>query len=351
MKKFILPIIISIFLLFSPSHSLAQSSTDCWPTHMIRQYASCSPPHSKCLKECSRLDTTPQRKVCFDECGRVNKICTDKAVADYRTCVNATRKGSDAQVVKQLQPSVEPTSQPESSPKAPHVSSKDDKTGLKDDDWITVLPSVDDVILVTFTDSDIKRDQQPISPRISQDFEDNLFSTDSWQKLQTEKIFKVTEPTIFNSGDKEFLFELRPGKSSESALIHLEKGSNLLYLEDGEIEVIKKDPGFQDGGYDGIKTPNGTIISVQTHYAVTFDKKTNETTVAIYEGQVEVKTNDAKKTMVIPNGDKPSAIVISQKLSPVKIGTIGVVLTIVIGGVFLFLKRKISPRGFGKNKK
>lgn len=123
MKKLILLSILSVIALFSPSNSFAQSSTDCWPTHMIRQYSTCSPPHTKCLQECSFLDTTAERKVCFEECGRVNKLCTDKAVADYKTCVAAGKQTPTTTETKETQPTMESSKEKDQLPQSDQAES------------------------------------------------------------------------------------------------------------------------------------------------------------------------------------------------------------------------------------
>lgn len=73
-----------------------QTSTDCWSTHMVRQYSVCTKAHTECLSPCSVLKTTPERKVCFEDCGKAKDLCTDKAVADYKACVAAQLAPSPA---------------------------------------------------------------------------------------------------------------------------------------------------------------------------------------------------------------------------------------------------------------
>lgn len=263
--------------------------------------------------------------------------CDEEIASEYQPCKEAEAESLRRKEQYQSQPSEPAPAEPTSNQQTPPTSSKDGFIFIE-----PVLDSVSVFVTFTFFGSDIKRNQQPIPPRLSQDSADNLFNTDSWQKLQTDQTFKVTEPTTFSNGDKKTFLELRPGKSNQVALIHLEEGSNLLYLEDGEIEVIKKNPGVLDGGYDGIKTPNGTVISVQTHYLVSYDKKVNQTIVAVYEGEVEVKTKDGKTVTVSPDGDNPGVIVVSQKLSPLKFGLAGVILAVTVSAGFLVWKRKFK---------
>lgn len=107
MKTFIPSLALYIIILFFPFNSYAQNSTDCWTTHMIRQYSVCTNAHTECLNPCSVLRTTEERKVCFADCGKAKDLCTDKAVADYKTCVEASRQS--AQVTSPPSPTKVPT--------------------------------------------------------------------------------------------------------------------------------------------------------------------------------------------------------------------------------------------------
>ena len=143
---------------------------------------------------------------------------------------------------------------------------------------------------------------------------------------------------------------MRVSKGTRISTGGVDQGSNkkLLNLEEGEVEVIKNKSGVSDSGYDGIKTPNATVLSVQTHYWVSFDKKTDQTTVAVYEGKVEVKTKDGKTTTVSPNGNKPEVVVIAQKLSVTKLALAGIILTAVTVGIIFFLKKNKKAPTFKK---
>lgn len=150
----------------------------------------------------------------------------------------------------------------------------------------------------------------------------------------------VTERTRLSDKDNQNFFELRPGQSNQAVLkIPGKDEKSLPFLEDGEVEVVKI-KSVSDSSYDGIKTPNGTVLVVQTHYLVSYDKNKNQTTVAVYKGKVEVKTNDGKATTIAPKGDKPGIVVIAQKLSVAKLAFYGLILAVTIGGIVFFLKRK-----------
>lgn len=73
---------------------------------MIRQYSVCTNAHTECLNPCSTLKTTEERKFCFADCGKAKDLCTDKAVADYKTCVEASRQSAP---ISRPSPTIEPT--------------------------------------------------------------------------------------------------------------------------------------------------------------------------------------------------------------------------------------------------
>ncbi len=171
------------------------------------------------------------------------------------------------------------------------------------------------------------------------------------ESIEQGKTIQVIERMRLTDKNNQNFYEVRPGSSNQAVLKIPGKDENdLPFLEMGEVEVVKKLTGISDSSYDGIKTPNGTILSVQTHYLVSYDKNKNQTTVAVYEGKVEVKTNDGKVTSITPNGNKPGAVTIAQKLSVTKITVVSLVLAIISGGVAFFLKRKFSAKKPGKKK-
>lgn len=92
MRKFILFLVLLIFIPTFSANSFAQTLTDCWNTHMVRQISVCSNAYTECLKPCSVLKTTAERKVCFAGCDKAKDVCADKASADYKACVEAGKQ-------------------------------------------------------------------------------------------------------------------------------------------------------------------------------------------------------------------------------------------------------------------
>ena len=69
----------------------------------------------------------------------------------------------------------------------------------------------------------------------------------------------------------------------------------------------------------------------------------------VYEGEVEVKTNDGYIVKVKPDGDKPGVVVVYQKLSPIKLTIFGTVTLIIVATTVWFVKRRILSK-FSKKK-
>ena len=65
----------------------------------------------------------------------------------------------------------------------------------------------------------------------------------------------------------------------------------------------------------------------------------------VYKGEVEVTARDSNQSAsVSPNGDKPGVVVVTQKLSLVKLGMVSLVLIAIIGSTVVFLKKRSKRR-------
>lgn len=118
-------------------------------------------------------------------------------------------------------------------------------------------------------------------------------------------------------------------------------------LNKGEIEVNVEKGVFTAPILD-VHTTNSTTSVRGTHFWVAY--KNSQTVVGVYEGKVEVKTSNGNTQEVKAQSDQPGVLVISQKLSPVKLAIIGLVSVVIIGGVTIFLKIKFS-KGISKRKR
>lgn len=153
--------------------------------------------------------------------------------------------------------------------------------------------------------------------------------------------------------------QLRPG-SSGSGMFAVEEinGQISPFLLLGEMEIKYGKP-IEEATQKPIdweqikfkvRTPNSSVTVSRTHYLVRYDEKENETTVAVLEGAVEVAPNVGKPITVAPKDGKPGVVVVTRKLSVVRLAVTGAVLAIIIGSIVLLLKRKFSFR-INKKKK
>lgn len=120
-------------------------------------------------------------------------------------------------------------------------------------------------------------------------------------------------------------------------------------LNMGDIEVSI--PGGVFTGTLQITTPSSTTSIRGTHFWVTHNKDKNATTVGVYKGKVEVKPTGGKGPInIIPDKEGPGILVISQKLSPIKLGISGLVLLAIIGGITYFLRKRFFKKRINKKK-
>lgn len=119
-------------------------------------------------------------------------------------------------------------------------------------------------------------------------------------------------------------------------------------LKTGEIEV-NIESGVFTAPILQVNTPSVVAGVRGTHFWVNYNKDKRISTVGVYEGEVEVTAKGSDQTtLVSPNGDKPGVVVVSQKLSTVKLLIAGAVAVIIIGGIVFFLKKRGKSRSRGK---
>lgn len=350
MKKLILPTIIFVFLLLVFSSNVyaqpkeTTSSTKpssgynpyCWKTHMIDQMAVCSRAYLDCVKPCVKMDLKANT-ACLNACSNIHTDCTKSASAAYKVCIENERQAKKDQ---ETQLESKATQAPSKKPEIQDKSSKSTPFNI-----------------FAFNPLETWRNIQGLLD-IEEGFP-SLLQSSQFLTLSAEAPLEIPRPPIaFDPEGKPWNFlpgyiphesiylgnTMRISEGTKVSAGGVNQGSDkkLLNLEEGEVEVIKNEPDITDSEYDGIKTPNATVVSVQTHYWVSYDKKKNQTTVAVYEGKVEIKTNDGQTTTVIPDGDKPGVVVVAQKLSFAKLAIGGIVLVVIVGGIVWLIKRKLQ---------
>lgn len=126
--------------------------------------------------------------------------------------------------------------------------------------------------------------------------------------------------------------------------------SHTVELGQGEIEakVRNSKPAENQFGIDAGWL--GVTVS-RTHFWVSQSQDKKLAVVGVYEGEVEVKTKDGKTIKVKPDSNKPGIVVVTQKLSPLKLALAGLVLMVTVGSIILIIRKKFTSTGLNKKKK
>lgn len=340
-----------------------------------------------------------------EKCDAVAKPCFDSVEADYKKCIKAA-----VSKYKEEQSSTEPTDQQKTTP--PVQDLKDDK-GDKPlfkfpvflnewfnwvGEWIKL-----NTLEISLKESELREEQKEIEElkKKQEEARARLEALEAdWERQARETFWKsvteakfvagpgdqsevykqpaaeykkggndefepLSDTQILNHGDviqvtrraiirtPNYVIELYPKGIYEKAVVELRDGK--LLLKNGAVTIWKGGWGQEFVGYqyvwEGMQTPVLDAVDVQTQYTVAHDEKENKSYVIVSEGEVKVTTKDGKTTLVSPNGDKPGVVVVSQRLSPIKLAIAGLVLAAVLGGVVLILKRKFTAKGSNKKKK
>lgn len=141
------------------------------------------------------------------------------------------------------------------------------------------------------------------------------------------------------------------------AVINLPQGTEIKFLEpvqDKQTQELKRMVKLNKGELEikvknaakekfGVQTDFLDLIVIGTHFWVRNDLDHKLTLVGVYAGKVEIKTKDGKIIRVSPKNGEPGVVAITQKLSPVKLAVLGLVLVAVTGGVvWVFKKRRFA---------
>ena len=113
-------------------------------------------------------------------------------------------------------------------------------------------------------------------------------------------------------------------------------------FKQGEVEVKLRNDRPAENRFKVEAADFLDAVTIETHFLVSYNPDARQSTVIVYEGKVEVKTNDGKTHLVSPVGDKPGVLIVTQKLSFVKLTiSIAVISTIivVVAGLKSFKKK------------
>ncbi|MBI2622356.1 FecR domain-containing protein [Candidatus Microgenomates bacterium] len=371
MKKLILPILLIIFasLFLLSSKTNAQENPDCRKIFDKESYK-CLGVSGDCQRKCGEETKRPDGGAYFNsgevyskctkanDCDGKGQACNEQALANFRTCSGTKSENKE-------------NSQAEKQPGLPvfigEWLSKFSQIVYEDQlDLAPDLPALEEVFQnfgapptlkdrftsISFEEGKTKDDQMsfidsldPSNVRINKGGQ--YVTLNPEEEIPDGSTISVGKQALFRAGDH--FFEVKPLPGHREAVFHIRKNKteNRVdiepFFQSGEVEVFK--PKATDDSWQvfmpfNMETPEAEVSSKQTYYSVSRNQDKKATLVKVYEGEVEVKTKDGKTTTITPNGDKPGVVVISQKLSPVKLVVVGLVLVAIIGGAIFLLKKR-----------
>ncbi len=359
MKKFVLLIILFLTAVFFLSQKTnAQTEQDCRKIFDKESYK-CLGVSGDCQRKCGEETKRPDGGAYFNsgevyskctkanDCDGKGRACNEQALANFRACQDARKEAGSGSIEKNKEPSE------------------------------TEANAVNEWIKNNFGDLDIKRieegakvERQPIIIKEDQvapvetpaqdqfylgmsytnglvklpDSQEFTDFQDIWHIPTGSTIRAMNEPIRINIGTKKVMI-LAPDSEvvlTSDRQIEILKGT----IEVNRVGIFSPDSEQQDVG---ASTEFIDLFVIGTHYWVTHEPG-KQTLVGVYTGEVEVKTKDGKTVKVKPNEGKPGVVVVSQKLSPVKLAIAGLLAAGVIGGTIWFIKKR-SQFKLSKKKK
>lgn len=160
-----------------------------------------------------------------------------------------------------------------------------------------------------------------------------LPGTDNFKELSTGD---VPPGSIISSRDEQIIISVGVGKE----LIVIEPDSEFVVpgdttsnLQNGTIEIKTDEP-------TELHTDIIDLIVIGTHFWVTHNSQLRQTTIGVFDGTVQVTPRGTQtSTMVSPSADNPRVIIVSQKISPIKVLMSALVVITIIAVVIWFQKK------------
>lgn len=346
MKKLIRPtllVFVSLLLLVVfLSRSNAQAQSDCRKIFNKESYQ-CLKDSSACQDACQKETEKPDGTVYFNsgeiyqkcikasDCSGKSSACSEQALASFRACGESDNQPRAAEVKKET---------PKFVPKFVEVLN----TLPLDTVTVTFLDPKDPNKFKIEEDSDVPQDIKELfekfKPMTNEEFQ-RLWNSkpDDLAANEDKKVQKWGDESgaVMSSSSWEDIKFKEPVKNSTTQEI-----LRMVEIDQGQLEVKLKEPDLKNNF--GVQGDFFDLFVIQTHFWVGQSQDEKSAIIAVYEGEVEVKTKDGKAVKVKPDGDKPGVVVVSQKLSVAKLAVVGVVLAAIFGGIFFILKKKSSSK-------
>lgn len=410
MKKLILPIVILLIIAFflSPKAD-AQSleGQDCTYENYYKESYKCLGVFNECQKAClekakgSYLDEiTPSDKysACMksSDCDGKSQACEDQAWADYQACKNASKSSQNSPKESEAQketPKQNQNSQDSSEFKLPvfvgewfnamveGIAIKRALLGFASfvsEEMVDMFGKAQDnnerkarEYLETLSDDYIYsmtglRKVQLISmrPSLSDDVVQKLVKDEeAVRKIIEAALEKPATPAEVMDVPGESDIKVYPFGKTSVAVIESPNWENIKFkepkkddevtyhvfdLEQGAVEVKVKNDNPSENKFGVDAGWLGVSVS-RTHFYVYRNPDGKSAAVIVYEGEVQIKTMGGKTIKVSPENGEPGMVIITKKLSLIKLVLSGLVLVVVVGSVVFFIRRK-AFRKFSKKR-
>lgn len=335
MKKFILPIILAIsFLFFLPQNLNAQEKQDCRKIFDKESYK-CLTDSNACSDACMKETEKPDGSAYFNsgeiykkcmkanDCEGKSSACNEQALANFRACGKSDNQPKTAETKKETPKFIEIINN--------HPLEMIIVTFFSPSDFEQSKNAADSDI-----PQDIKELFEKFKPMTNEEFQE-LWSSSS-NDLAAEEDKRVDRwgadaGAVMSSPSWEDITFKEPVKNSTT-----QETLRMVEIDQGQLEVKLKEPDPKNKF--GVQGDFFDLFVIQTHFWVGQSQDKKSAIIAVYEGEVEVTTKDGKTITVKPDGDKAGVLVVSKKLSPVKLTLVGLALAVIMGGIVWFIKRK-----------
>ncbi|OGE44493.1 hypothetical protein A3B45_05075 [Candidatus Daviesbacteria bacterium RIFCSPLOWO2_01_FULL_39_12] len=382
MKKLILPIIFIVFIfLLSPHVAYAGTDAECRPV-FDQDMKKCTENFNACIHLCGEETKKPDGTAYFnsgevysrctkrEQCQEKSSVCNAKALEDFWACRKSDKKPEDSKL------ETSSPSQNEGQSWLEFLGINPYQTWLRLREVVEVSEFFASGDLEEFLEggflnlsgrkSILQKDKESVKAK-KQAFE-SVFGKDWREQLNQPKIDSKTEENAWEipvpkqesvtdvpgtTDTKRYSWDENSGvvvKSNDWEKIKFREPvevegvtSHVLEMGAGELEVKVRNSNLSKNKFGVDAGWLGVTVS-RTHFRVFKDPDKDVAVVGVYEGEVEVKVRDGSTIKVKPDGDKPGVVVVSRKLSPLKLGILGLVVAGIVGGIIWFIKRKSSRK-------
>ena len=298
------------------------------------------------------------------------EVKTDSFHYNPETCVRTRDYEGSDNFTRIASPTPTPNQDEIKQPTAKPEEASNEPTDQKNDNNKIASEAINDWILETFGPFkpyaevvEVKSDTSKTSDDgfksffgdiIIADFKDRppILKTAAGSIEATKLVDEMLGPRTKLDADENSLLITKPDGSTlwvkqEGDVIYYQRIDKRWYeLNKGEIEAKTGQESIE------FKTPSATIRTKGTHFFINHDPRKKATVVGVYEGEVEVIPNKGNKSVTTsPNGNKPGLVVVTQKLSVIKLAIVSLGVLAIVAVIVWFIKKKAARKLFKKRQR